>query len=364
MTAQPRYRSFAETDLSAVDIRALAARAAQPLKQEVSNGVEGLTRIGGVPSTETAASLSGARTAQLDAIVMPALVAGTHVLLCRLASPFGRKLGLATLGFSVSAMAGAAVWHFGWSRYDLADLAHQASSGVAVSIVIFIAAALSSTVGFAFSAIAAAMIFHFVSDTVEAVQIMIVASIAIQAYSVAGMWRTISLRACTPFLIGGAATIPAGIYLLLSFRPHAYIFTAGLALALYGAYMLLTQPPSIKRGGSLTDVAVGALGGITGPLAAFPGAFVTIWCGMRGWDKVTQRSVYQPYILIMQVLTLGGLSIVSGRSILNADLIAYALPGVAGAYLGLQVFQKLSDVQFRRFVHLALIASGIALAFK
>ena len=158
--------------------------------------------------------------------------------------------------------------------------------------------------------------------------------------------------------------MPAGIYLLLSFRPQAYVFSMGLALALYGAYMLFRQPPSIKTGGVSTDMAVGALGGITGPLAAFPGAFVTIWCGMRGWDKVAQRSVYQPYILVLQVLTLGGLSLVSGRSVLDGHLIAYALPGVAGAYLGLQVFQKLNDAQFRRLVNLALIVSGIALALK
>ena len=156
--------------------------------------------------------------------------------------------------------------------------------------------------------------------------------------------------------------MPAGIYLLLCLRPQAYIVAMGLALALYGAYMLIRQPPSIKRGGAFTDV--GALGGITGPLAAFPGAFVTIWCGMRGWDKVAQRSVFQPYILILQVLTLGALSLVSERNVFNGDLIAYALPGVAGAWLGLQVFQKLSDLQFQRLVNLALIVSGIALALK
>jgi uncharacterized protein len=279
-------------------------------------------------------------------------------------SPFGPKIGLTTLGLLVSAIAGVVGWHFGWSRYDFVDLANQAPSWVAVSIVIFIAASLSSTVGFAFSAIAAAMIFHFVSDAVEAVQIMMVASIGIQAYSVAGMWRTISLRSCAPFVVGGVATTPVGIYLLFAFRPETYIFTLGLGLALYGAYMLFRQPPSTKRGGTLTDIAVGALGGTTGPLVAFPGAFVTIWCGMRGWDKVVQRSVYQPYILILQVLTLGGLSVVGGRSVLSEDLIAYALPGVAGAYLGLQVFQKLSDVQFKRLVNLALIVSGIALVLK
>jgi uncharacterized membrane protein YfcA len=281
-----------------------------------------------------------------------------------LAVPFGRKTRLATLGLLAGAVASAAIWHLGWSRYDFAHLAQDTPSWVAVSIAIFIAASLSSTVGFAFSAIAAAMIFHFVPDTVEAVQIMMAASIAIQAYSVAGMWRTISPRACAPFLIGGVATMPAGIYLLLNLRPQAYVLAMGSALVLYGVYMLFRQPPSIKRGGTFTDVVIGALGGITGPLAAFPGAFVAIWCGMRGWDKVVQRSVYQPYILVLQVLTLGALSLVSGRSVFNENLIAYALPGVAGAWLGLQVFQKLSDAQFRSLVNLALVVSGIALVLR
>ena len=279
-------------------------------------------------------------------------------------SPFGRRIGLATLGLLAGTIASAAVWHVDWSRYDVVHWAHAAPSWVALLIVIFIAASLSSTVGFAFSAIAAAMIFHLVPDTVQAVQIMMAASIAIQAYSVAGMWRTISVRACTPFLIGGVATVPMGTYLLLSFHPKAYMFVMGLALALYGTYMLFRRPPSAKKGGIVLDVAIGALGGITGPLAAFPGAFVTIWCGMRGWDKVTQRSVYQPYILILQVLTLSALGLVSDRGIINADVIAYALPGIAGAWLGLQVFRKLSDMQFQRLVNVALIVSGIALVLK
>ena len=279
-------------------------------------------------------------------------------------SPSGRIIGFATLGVLAGTIASVSAWHFVWSRSDFVHVAHATPSWVPVSLAIFIAASLSSTVGFAFSAIAAAMIFHFVSDNVEAVQIMMVASIAIQAYSVAGMWRTISMRACAPFLIGGAATIPAGIYLLLCFRSQTYILAMGMGLALYGAYMLLRQPPSIRRGGAFTDVAIGALGGITGPLAAFPGAFVTVWCGMRGWDKVVQRSVYQPYILIIQILTLGGLSLSAGRSVINANMIAYALPAVAGAWLGLQVFQKMSDAQFRTLVNVALIVSGIALTLK
>src|SRR5688500_15654084 len=46
-----------------------------------------------------------------------------------------------------------------------------------ISVIIFLAAVISSTVGFAFSAIAGAMILHYVSNGVEAVQIMMIASI-------------------------------------------------------------------------------------------------------------------------------------------------------------------------------------------
>jgi uncharacterized membrane protein YfcA len=99
-------------------------------------------------------------------------------------------------------------------------------------------------------------------------------------------------------------------------------------------------------------------------LAAFPGAFVTIWCGMQGWDKVTQRSIYQPYILIVQALTLAALIAVSGRARFDAELLTYALPGIAGAAVGLRIFHRLTDLQFQRLVNVALIVSGVALALK
>jgi hypothetical protein len=60
----------------------------------------------------------------------------------------------------------------------------------------------------------------------------------------------------------------------------------------------------VVRGNAWLDAAAGALGGITGGLAGFPGSFATIWCSMRGWDKLRQRAVYQPYILGMQLVTI------------------------------------------------------------
>jgi uncharacterized membrane protein YfcA len=203
-----------------------------------------------------------------------------------------------------------------------------------------------------------------VPNGIEAVQIMMIASIGIQAYSVAGLYRSITWHRCVPFIVGGVTTLPVGILILLNLRPGTYLAAMGAALVAYGLYMLLRRPVLVSDGGGATDVLVGALGGITGPLAAFPGAFVTAWCGMRGWDKVAQRSVYQPYILVLQVLGLGALCLVGRQSALDPVLLAYALPGLAGAVVGLRIFHALTNVHFQGMVNLALVVCGISLVLK
>ena len=235
-----------------------------------------------------------------------------------------------------------------------------------VSTIILLAAMVSSTVGFAFSAIAGAMIVHYVPNGVEAVQTMMTASIGIQAYSVAGLWRSIRWARCAPFILGGLAALPVGIVLLLHLEPRAYALAIGAALVAYGSYMLLRRPVILKSGERrAADVLVGALGGITGPLAALPGTWLTIWCGLRGWDKVTQRAVYQPYILVMQLVGLGALVLVKPQlGALGGAHLAYALPGLAGAAIGLRFFRWMSDTQFQRAIYFALIGSGFALALK
>jgi uncharacterized membrane protein YfcA len=52
------------------------------------------------------------------------------------------------------------------------------------------------------------------------------------------------------------------------------------------------------------------------------------------------------------------------RGEFDPALLAYAVPAVAGAILGLRRFRSLSDGQFERIVKLMLIASGAALLVK
>jgi len=274
---------------------------------------------------------------------------------------------LAVASLAVCTAAAAPIAGGQWTDLDWHAITRpmeRLPAWLVISAIIFAAAAISSTVGFAFSAIAGAILLHYVPDGLEAVQIMLVASIGNQVYAVAGLSRAISWSRSLPFILGGVATLPVGVLLVRALDPGAYIPAIGGALVAYGLYMLLRRPVVLQGRHRVAEVLVGAIGGITGPLAAFPGAVVTIWCGLRGWDKVTQRAVYQPYILVMQVLAFAALWLLQRRGASDPMLLAYAVPGVAGAVIGLRIFNALSEAQFRRVINGALVVSGLALVLK
>jgi hypothetical protein len=129
--------------------------------------------------------------------------------------------------------------------------------------------------------------------------------------------------------------------------------------------MLLRRPVRWLPMGSASDACAGFLGGITGGLAGFPGAFVTIWCGLKGWDKARQRGVYQPFILSMQPVTLLAIYLMRPSSSVEASLdwkaLAFVPAALLGAWFGLRIFKRLSDRQFDFVVNALLIVSGLGL---
>ena len=243
----------------------------------------------------------------------------------------------------------------------LIDLGCDATTILTVAAVAA-AAFLSGIAGFAFSAICGAIVFQFRSDTLQVLQIMLACSIANQSLSVWALRRDIRRSALAPFLVGGVFGIPAGIWVLLNLNARAYATALGGVLFLYGTYMLFRKPILLRRRCVAADLAAGFLGGLMGGFAATPGAAVSVWCGMKGWDKVAQRAVFQPFILIMQVLTL--LIIVAyrrqGMSAVGFPPTAlFCVPaGLAGTWFGLAWFRHLSDRTFRTAVNLLLIVSG------
>jgi len=172
------------------------------------------------------------------------------------------------------------------------------------------------------------------------------------------LWSTLLI-----FVIGAGAGLPLGVYIVLHAKPVVYIHIVGGLLVLYAVLMIFRRRPVVlRRQFALLDAVAGFLGGITGGAAAFPGAFVTIWCSFKGWSKERQRGVYQPFILIVQIIAIA-LMVAFGRA--GADHHKFDFSGVfylpamlLGSALGLACFKWLNDRQFALAVNILLIVAG------
>lgn len=234
------------------------------------------------------------------------------------------------------------------------------------AISIFTAATISSIGGFAFSALCAPLLAQLDMAPVRMVQTMALCSIAIQGWSVWMSRRDIDLAALAPLLAGGFCALPAGVTLLMQLPTGGYAAPVGVLVAGYGLWALLRPPiPRSRRPGWLATVLIGATGGMTGGLAAFPGAVVAAWCGLRDWPKERQRAVTQAYILVMQIALLGVIAAMAPGSALGSlpDLpqLAYIPSALIGAACGLRLFRGLTDRQFGHAVNILLIAAGLGM---
>lgn len=239
-----------------------------------------------------------------------------------------------------------------------------AGTQLVAEVLIFASALAGSIGGFAFSAFAGAGLAHLFGDPVRSVEVLALCSVTIQAYSVVRLWRSIRWWWVLRFVAGGAVTAPLAVQALTKLSSPAFSAGLGIFLVLYGGYMLVRRARPPVKAGAWTDVVAGALGGITGGLAAFPGAFVVPWCGLRGYDKDTARGICQAYILLMQTVVL---TCIRSRAVafdLGLPTIAYVAVALLATHLGIAVFRALTNRQFCMLVHGLLIVAGVSLAAR
>ena len=262
------------------------------------------------------------------------------------------------------ALYGLAIWMLVETAPIIGGIANHREgawlAGATAAIILF-SALMSSVAGFAFSAIAGSALAYLGMEPVRAVQTMVVCSIATQFYGVWNIRDSIRWRTVVPMAGAGAATVPLGVWLLRHVDALHYAAGLGVFLVAYGAYIALRRASSRVGGSAWHDAVAGAVGGITGGLAGIPGAPVTVRCAMRGWDKLAQRAVYQPYILAMQIVAIACLRWqAAGHPGIAHDvsLVPFALLGAIG---GLAIFRLMSNRQFQVAVSVLLVMSGLGL---
>lgn len=221
---------------------------------------------------------------------------------------------------------------------------------------------VSGLTGLGTALIALSLWLH-VADPAFAVPIAATIAVAAHVTTLAFVRHGVVWPRLLPFLAGGLVGMPIGVLLLPTLDREAVKLGLGLFLLAYCAYGLaVRQPPVVRWGGRAADALVGVGGGFLGGLASLSGPLPTIWAGLRGWPKDEQRGVFQPFNLAI-LLTAAIGHYASGRVALSdAGIVAGAVgAAILGAGAGLWVYRRASDAQFRRYVLIMLLLSGLSL---
>src|SRR5262245_45364277 len=231
-------------------------------------------------------------------------------------------------------------------------------------IATFAAALVAGLAGFAFGLVAAAVWLHIITP-VQTAALIVAFGLVVQGFAVWRLRHALDGRRLAPFLIGAAGGVPLGVA-VLRFADPAYVRAGvGVLLVLYSLYGLARPALRPVAANTAADAGVGFLNGVLGGMTGLAGILVTIWCGLRGWTKDEQRTVFQPVgvaIFAMSALWLGFGGSIAGDTI---RLFLFGLPVLLlGTWLGLTLYGRLDDAAFRKVVLVLLLVSGGALLLQ
>lgn len=244
----------------------------------------------------------------------------------------------------------------------------------ALAVILAGSALMSGLSGFGFSAIGALCLWLLPPKL--GVPLLMTLSAANQLMSLRQLkadmkpWREWWPGGAAPYLLGGFVGVPLGLAILHGLPASQLMAIFGAFLVIYAAYSLLkpdgARVPSPDESW-LVPALVGAAGGVIGGFTAFPGAAVVVWSGLRRLPKSESRAIVQPYILGLQLLSLGMLAIQHPETF-DATywrLLTLMLPVVLpGTLLGVSLYKSLSDINFRRITFMLLGTSGVGLLVK
>jgi uncharacterized membrane protein YfcA len=120
-------------------------------------------------------------------------------------------------------------------------------------------------------------------------------------------------------------------------------------------------------GGWFASSLVGMSGGVIGGFTAFPGAPVVVWSGLKRLSKHESRAIVQPYIFVLQLLSIALLALQRPQTFDRTYwlLVAITIPVVLPCTLmGVKLYRSLSDINFRRVTFILLGVSGVGLLIK
>jgi len=215
--------------------------------------------------------------------------------------------------------------------------------------------------GFAFALAASSIWLHRVAPLHSTIMVT-GAGVLLHLSTIWPQRKNIDVARLSPFIVGGLLGIPIGVYLLAYTNTGILKIVLGTFLLAYGAYAVISpRLHKIDFGGRGADTVIGFIGGVLGGIGGYSGVIPTIWTQLRGWPKEVARGVYQPYIIVVQLITVAGIVWVTLDRTGLILLVSVVPPLLLGTWIGWQLYGRLDERRFRQGLGLLLIASGVTL---
>lgn len=262
-------------------------------------------------------------------------------------------------------------------EFLLHSLPFDSLSPVIYLVVVYaLAAVFSGFAGFGFSAIG--FLSLIVMSPTGGIAVLMALSLAVQ---MAGLKKLLpEFRQHSQswkhrdgvglYMVGGVVGLPIGLNALAMLDKQVLTVGLGVLLMAFAAFSA-RKPVAVNFGTATpspwTSVMVGAAGGLLGGFAAFPGAALVVWNSVLGKPKTLGRALTQPFILSMQIIGLLMLCVLRPETFDKPFWMVFliALPiALLGNRLGISLYLKTGDTDFRKFTLLALAATGLGLILK
>ncbi|RYX96240.1 MAG: sulfite exporter TauE/SafE family protein [Comamonadaceae bacterium] len=216
--------------------------------------------------------------------------------------------------------------------------------------------------GFAFGMVALSF-WAWAVDPKLAAAMAVCGALTGQVVAAVTVRRGFDWRVLAPFLAGGLAGIPLGLFLLPRMDVNLFkAFLGALMVVWCPAMIFSNRLPRITAGGSGANAAVGAMGGVMSAIGGFAGVIPTLWCTLRGYERDKQRAIIQNFnlsILAVTFITYLATGLISRETL---PMLALVIPAMlVPSLLGARLYIGISDLAFRRIVLGLLTASGVAL---
>ena len=216
--------------------------------------------------------------------------------------------------------------------------------------------------GFAFGLVALG-IWAWALDPELAGSLVVFGSLVGQLLSLGTVRRGLDPGRIWPFILGGLLGVPLGIALLHRIDPLGFKLAVGIILLVWCPTMLLARSlPHVSGGGRWADAGAGWVGGVMGGLGGLTGPAPTLWCALRGWDRDSQRAVFQSFNLVMQLVTMAAYLATGTIDATAGWMFAVVAPAMlVPTLIGARLYRRFSDAGFQRLVLWLLTASGVVL---